>query len=354
MRATLYRQDVVLERQIQASGQSHIERSRLFLELESDGVVGYGEVSPQPFELNGDPGIGTVLDAIASAVTLLQGVENREGTLPLWSRLGGFSSGLAQENVAFTVVEMALLDRELCLEAKSINDLWPARFDTPLQVTVSLVDELAPWVIDADAQRVRVKSIPGSISDAAMKRLSALSVPVILDYNCSVVVDTDVLEQLEQLRGVVDIAAVEQPYGVGNVVEHARLAQLLNVPISIDEGLRSLRDLTHIAQYGAAQMVCVKPARVGGLANARTIIAKASELGIGAYIGGFFESPYARSVHQSLAKSCVQAPSDIGKVEISSSAEAEFVVINGRFGVEPSRAMLASATPHPLISVLES
>ena len=51
-------------------------------------------------------------------------------------------------------------------------------------------------------------------------------------------------------------------------------------------------------------MICVKPARVGGLANARSIIARAPGAGLRVYLGGFFESPYARQVHRALAKGC--------------------------------------------------
>jgi len=76
------------------------------------------------------------------------------------------------------------------------------------------------------------------------------------------------------------------------VIDHARLAAQLDVPLSIDEG-RTLdpgpdpdRELSRrdddLRQAGAR----------GRLSNARALLARADELGLTAYLGGFFESPY--------------------------------------------------------------
>jgi len=343
MNTSLYQQNAVLAQAIRASEQAHNERARLFLCIECDGALGFGEVAPQPYALNGDPSLEQVLRAVRGALARLEAVASREGSLPEWSRVARFSSGSPRENVAMALVEMALLDRELKASSSAIGDLWPQCFETPTQATVSLLDDV-PWRVDSSAARVRVKCAPGVIEDSALERLASLSVPVIMDYNCSATDDDGVRRQLDVIQHVVDVAAVEQPYAVGNVIDHARLAAVVDVPISIDEGLRSTRDLRYIANYGAATMICVKPARVGGLANARTLIAKAKEFGITAYVGGFFESPFARGVHRALARSCVSEPSDIGNVVIEGDGEAESTVVDVSFGVEPSRGMLAGAT----------
>ena len=84
----------------------------------------------------------------------------------------------------------------------------------------------------------------------------------------------------------------------------------------MDEGVRTLRDLSQIVRYEAAAMLCVKPARVGGLANARMLVAKAQRAGLRVYLGGFFESPYARRVNRTLANSCISEPSDLDDVAV--------------------------------------
>jgi L-alanine-DL-glutamate epimerase-like enolase superfamily enzyme len=99
-----------------------------------------------------------------------------------------------------------------------------------------------------------------------------------------------------------------------------------------------------ILRYGAAQIICVKPARVGGLANARSIILAAREAGLRPYVGGFFESPYARQVHALLARSCVEEPSDLAPVSVELEGyEREIDQVGDGFGVTPSSQMLDAA-----------
>ena len=235
---------------------------------------------------------------------------------------------------------MALLDRELRVARTSIESLWPVCFATPVQQTVSLLDETG-WFIDPEAVRVRAKISAGPLNDIQYRQLEELEVPVLLDYNCSARSDADVIEQVRRIRRVADVVGVEQPYAVGNVVDSARLAEKLDVPVSIDEGVRSVRDVGQIVRYHAAEMICVKPARVGGLANARTIIARAQEEGLRAYVGGFFESPYGRRVNRWLANSCVEEPSDLGPVDVVLEGYArEADDVSDGFGLTPAPEML--------------
>ncbi|HEV3187296.1 MAG TPA: enolase C-terminal domain-like protein [Acidimicrobiales bacterium] len=340
---TLYRQDVVLERPVRASAQEHHRRSRLFLRLDHEGVVGYGEVAPQPEALHGDPGFDDVLNASRVALARLEGVVARERTLPSWSRVARMGSSTPASNAASALVEMAVLDHELRETSRRVDEIWPSRFETPRQATFSLLDDDTEWLVDDDVARVRVKIAPGPLRERAMDRLALLLVPVVLDYNCSATDDDDVLRHVALIRDVATISAVEQPYAVGNLADHARLAQKLDLALSLDEGVRSLRDLKQIAAYGAATMICVKPARVGGLANARAIFARADELGLSAYLGGFFESPFARSIHRALASSCVRESSDLGDVTLAESTIAEVEKVATSFGVVPSSAMLERA-----------
>ncbi|MGH3733619.1 MAG: enolase C-terminal domain-like protein [Acidimicrobiales bacterium] len=340
MKATLYRQAVALEQPVRASSQTHDIRTRLYLRIDHDGFFGFGEVSPQPHPLNGDPGLDEVIDALNGALTRLEQVVAREGALPPWSRTASLGAATPRDNVAYALVEMALLDRELRRDGEVITQLWTCASVTPVQRTVSILDD-APWLVGDDVARLRVKCAPGALSASAKGRLSGLRAPVLLDFNCSASEDGEVLDVVAAVSKVVDIDAVEQPFAVGNVVDHARLASRLDVELSLDESVRSVRDLAQIAHYGAASMVCVKPARVGGLANARTVIARAQDLGLRVYLGGFFESPYARRVNRALANSCVREPSDVSDVAVSADEAPSQITTS--FGVEPSARVLEEA-----------
>lgn len=341
MKVTLRRQDTEIRFPVRSAGQYHADRSRLFLAVEHDGVTGYGEVAPQPEELNGDAGIADVIDEVRIfVVPQLQAILDREDDLPSWTRVARFAGSRAASNPAVALLEMALLDRELRVAHATIDSLWPPRFSTPLQGTVSLIDE-GEWSLEENVARVRAKISPAPLSASALRRLGELSAPVLLDYNCSARSDADVVEQVRVLRDVADVIGVEQPYAVGNVVDTARLAEQLDVAVSVDEGVRSVRDVAQLVRYGAAEIVCVKPARVGGLANARTIIVEAHEAGLRPYLGGFFESPYARGVHRALAHAFVDQPSDLGAVDVLHDGYAREVDVDEYgFGVTPSAEML--------------
>lgn len=341
VKVTLWRQDVKIRLPVRAAHELHAERTRLFMAVERSGVVGYGEVAPQPQELNGDAALADVIDEVRIfVVPQLQQILESEGDLPSWTRVARFAGSRAASNPAVALLEMALLDRELRVERSSIDALWPACFETPVQQTVSLLDGTG-WSVDPDAVRARAKISSGPLNDIQYRQLEGLAVPVLLDYNCSARGDADVIEQIRRIRRVADVVGVEQPYAVGNVVDSARLAEQLDVPLSIDEGVRSVRDVGQIVRYHAAEIICVKPARVGGLANARTIIARAHEEGLRAYVGGFFESPYGRRVNRWLANNCVDEPSDLSTVDVVLEGYSrEVVAVSEGFGVTPAPEML--------------
>jgi O-succinylbenzoate synthase len=344
VKCTLWRNDVTLQRPVRAAAQRHDVRARLYLSIEHDGIAGFGEVSPQPFALNGDPSIDEVLEEL-DLVTMPQLLEvaTREGALPSWTRLARFAGSRAASSFSVALIEMALLDLDLRLSGEDISSLWPKIFDTPIQTTVSILD-LDEWSVAANIARVRVKTAPGLVDPRALDQLSKLDVPILLDFNCSANSDEQVLEQVEQISPVATIDAVEQPYAPGNVIDHATLAEQLSVPLSLDEGVRSPRDLELIVRYSAASIVCLKPPRVGGLANTRTMAQRAVSLGLAPYLGGFFESAYARRVHRLLANNCIAQPSDVADAAVQRDRQIdELERVPGGFEVAPSRELLGGA-----------
>ena len=342
MRVSLWEARARLRRPVAAARERHDERTRLYLEIEHAGHVGYGGVSPQSVALNGDPGVEEVVSELREVVVpRLIRVVAREHELPRWARATGLVGERPASRVAGALLEMALMDRELRARDSDLAALWPAQFATPSQATVSMIELNTPWSVGT-AARVRVKTAPGAVSDAALAALTELSVPILLDFNCSAPGPEEVVSQWRAISEVATIDAIEQPFAVGNVAENSLLAARIGVDLSIDEGCRSLGDLVQIVRYQAAKMVCVKPARVGGYAVARSLIERAREMGLRVYLGGFFESDFARSVNRAFAQSCVDEPSDVGAVDLVDGAAER---IAGGLGWRPAPAVLAAAEP---------
>ena len=351
MKATLWHQDAHFRTVVNAAHQRHAGRSRLFLALEDDGVVGYGEIAPQPHDLNGDAGIASVIKELQTfTLPLLMDIVAREKALPSWSRAARLAGSRPASNPAVALLEMALLERELRVEGATIAEWWTPRYHTPLQTVVSMLEVESDWYVGT-ATRVRAKTKPGTPSDRALDQLKRLTVPVLLDFNCSATSAAEVIEHVHAVQRTAEVAGVEQPFAVGDVISQALLAEQIDVALSVDEGLRSMSDLAQLVRYHAASIICVKPARVGGLANARTIVAKAHDSGIRAYIGGFFESPFGRTVNRALAVSLLAEPSDIGMIDVVlEDYEREVDEVPGGFGVIPSREMLDRAASVTVIS----
>jgi O-succinylbenzoate synthase len=340
----LWRDDATLARPVAAAGERHDRRPRLFLEVEHDSVRGYGEIGAQPAALNGDPSVDAVTDELtARTLPELAEITRREGEPPDWSRVFGLRGEGSAGRFAAALAEMALLDLTLRVESTSLRAAWPAHFATPAIATVSLLDE-EPWELDAAAARLRVKTRPGPLSTAGTARLAAAGLPVLLDFNGSAHDAGQVVEQVDALADAVRLVAVEQPFAVGRLGDHAALARRIGVAVSLDEEVREARDLEEIARTRAAAMVCVKPARVGGVATARALIARAGELGLSAYLGGFFESTFARGVHRILAENAVREASDLLAVARELGGAESLEVPDG-LGVAPSPGMLGRARP---------
>ncbi len=336
MRVTAWRTSSALASPIRAAAQRHDVREHLFVSIEDGGAVGFGEVSPQPTPINGDPSLDSVVIALREEVLRrLATMRRASDRPPAWAMVHQAAGPRSSSVVAWSLIEMALIDLSLRVEGRALDDLWPSSTEPATMGTVSLLDD-EPWMVDRDVARVRAKLRPGALNPGRMDRLAGLERPVIIDYNCSGTSVDDVLRDLDVLMNAVPVVAVEQPFEPGNLITHAELAARRVVDVSLDEGVRSMMDLRRIERYRAASMICVKPARLGGLAVARTVIEAAKAAGIRPYVGGFFESPLARSVHRRLAAAFVVEPSDVGTVASDSAGLVGPVA--GGFGLAPFRA----------------
>ena len=335
MRFQLRQQNYDLHQEVRTSSGSHLKRLRLFLRIEDAGFQGFGEINVGPQALNGDPGAEEVLTELVD-VTLPMFVREcqRNNEMVDWRRAARFAGSRPASNSATALVEMALLDLWLQNESLPIASIWPESFEPRVQSMLSVLGEMHPPTNPADRYRVKVDANP--LTNEQLALLKLLNSPIILDFNCGGQSVSSVTNLVNQMSSEIRIEAVEQPFAPGNFVDHAKLREVLDCEVSLDEGIRSYRDIELASRYGAAGVVCVKPSRVGGLANARMMIGKATELGMRPYVGGFFESRFARSVNAALARTSTNEPSDVALVEESQDyQEGNFEKITNGFALRP-------------------
>jgi O-succinylbenzoate synthase len=112
--------------------------------------------------------------------------------------------------------------------------------------------------------------------------------------------ELDDARRLVELDGL-GLSCIEQPLPPADLAALSQVAALLDTPVALDESLSSLGRVCDALRYGACDVACLKPARLGGLLRAKTGAAACRESGAGAFVGGFFESAFARAAHAALA-----------------------------------------------------
>ncbi len=325
---------------VTAAHQKHQVRESLFVRTRVEDYEGWGEVSPQPAALNGDPGLAEVSSALIDLCTRFIHRARAEEEAPEWHRVGAWSDGSATQRFAICALEMSLLDLHLRRNGESIDALWAPVFAPRYQATVSLMDPV--WPVVDGASRVRVKASPRSWSNECAQRLETLRDPVLLDLNGSGESVGGVRDLAERVSQHCDLVALEQPFGVGDFVTTSQLAREVSFPVSLDESVRTRGDISAAAKYSAASMVCIKPARVGGLSTARSLVRVAESNGLRAYIGGFFESPLGRAANRGLSSNTTDEPGDVGPVALA-TGQGGWLSDHLGFGLRPSEAFFAEA-----------
>ncbi len=336
----MWRRDAMLARPVRAADQRHDRRPRLFARLATPAGEGFGEVGVQPHALNGDPGVDEVVDVLGTEVAeRLGGIVAREAALPAWSRVGQLAGPRPASRVAWALVEMALLDLHLRSTGEARPAGWHDGGPVPALATISLLDPPPEGAVGGG--RIRAKVRPGQWREDAVAWLAERGSEVLLDYNASGTSVEEVLADEVALWDRLPVVAVEQPFAPGDLARLTALASRTGVLLSVDEGVRSLADVRLIAAHHAAQLVCVKPGRVGGLAVSRELCRRAREFGLRPYVGGFFESPLGRRALRLLAEDAVREPSDVADVDVT--GDDDVVEAAGGLGYRLGDAVRAGA-----------
>jgi len=132
---------------------------------------------------------------------------------------------------------------------------------------------------------------------AALARDAVLAV----DGNGSYSLDDP--QHLEALRTLdtLGLAMIEQPLAYDDLVRHAELQRRLETPLCLDESITGLAATQAMLALGAARMLNLKPARVGGFTEALAIHDECVAEGIPLWCGGMLETGIGRACNVALA-----------------------------------------------------
>jgi len=240
---------------------------------------------------------------------LVQQAARSHGRLPRPSALDGIRRAAPGGTLAFAALEMAVADAHLRSESRSFAQVLGVE-NRQIEIgavvgtsgdTGTLVDSVAALAAEGFT-RVKMKIGPGwDVEPVGAVAALAAAIPglrVQADANGSYSEsDSAHLGRLDRFG----LLCLEQPFDRSDLAAHARLARRLATPICLDESLDSPERTAAAISMGACSVVCVKPSRIGGLGAALRVVEDCRDAGIPMWIGGMYESGYARGVNTTLA-----------------------------------------------------
>jgi O-succinylbenzoate synthase len=226
--------------------------------------------------------------------------------LPPPSGLGPTRETAPYAPLAFAALEMAVADAHLRAEHRSLADVLGVRGrEVELGAVVGQTDSIDALVEEATELAAsgfrRLKMKIGMTWDVVPVAAVAGAVPQLqlqVDANGAYGEgDAAHLAELDRFG----LLCVEQPFDPPGLGAHARLARRITTPVCLDESLDSPATVERALALGACSVVCVKPARLGGLGAAIRVIESCVAAEVPLWMGGMFESGYARGVNTTLA-----------------------------------------------------
>jgi L-Ala-D/L-Glu epimerase / N-acetyl-D-glutamate racemase len=273
------------------------EVEEVFVEIEHEGLVGYGEGSPQ--EHYGE--------SAASASHFLDRVEEILGDDPF--AIDAIECRLAErpgEQAAKSAVDAALHD--LCGKAAGLP-VWRLlgleRAGPPTSWTIWLgdPDDMARRTERVGDRFRRLKLKLGAGDGLDVERVKAVrgvtEIPLQVDVNEAWALD----EAFENVQALSDLGVqyVEQPLPAGDP-GGARLKAESQLPIYVDEDVHTLGDVRACAEI--AHGINLKLAKSGGIREAVRMAHAARALGLGVMLGCMVESSLAIAAAVQIASLC--------------------------------------------------
>ncbi|MCD6289100.1 MAG: o-succinylbenzoate synthase [Anaerolineae bacterium] len=301
-RVTLYHLRMPLRAPFETSFGRAYERECILLEVQADGLTGYGECVADR-----SPGYAYETSGTAWHILrdfLVPAVLGQDIAQPVdFQRLAAAVRG---HPMAKAGLEMALWDLQGKREGRSLRELLGgqrARVEVGVSVGIqespeALVGVVADYLRQGYG-RIKIKIKPGrDVIDAQAVRRAFPDVRLQVDANSAYTLESAaVLRPLDDLN----LLLIEQPLAEDDLWDHSKLQAQFQTPICLDESIRSPRHARQALEMGACRIINIKQGRVGGLSQALAIHDLCRERDVPVWCGGMLETGVGRAANLALA-----------------------------------------------------
>jgi len=285
-----------LKHPFETSFGSTQDRHILLVEVYSDGLTGYGEITVGMGPYYNPETTGTSWHIFCDYLAPL--VIGHE--IPSPEEIPALLNAIRGHEMTKAAFENAVWDiaaQRECIPLASL--LGGTRKEIPCGVSLGIKQHIEDLLADvqrelaAGYQRVKVKIKPGKDFEvAAAIRQRFPGVKLMVDANSAYTLrDADHLRRFDEL----DLLMIEQPLEWDEIYAHAKLQAHLATPICLDECIHNLRQTEAALDLQACRIINVKLGRVGGHSSARSIAAHCAARSIPVWCGGMLESGVGRA-----------------------------------------------------------
>jgi len=202
--------------------------------------------------------------SIAAVDTALLDLASKECNLPLYKYIGGL------KNYGTVGTSLGINNEEIL--TKKIRESISSGYK---RIKIKIMK-------DHDIEVV--KSIMEKFPDIN------LMVDANADYSLE---DIEIIKELDNFN----LMMIEQPFGNGDLVEHAELCKTIKTPVCLDESIHDINDAKMAVAMASCDIVNIKPPRVGGLTRVKEMLDLLQKHKISAWIGGMMETGVGRAAN---------------------------------------------------------
>ena len=270
--------------------------------LHAEGLRGWGEVVASEEPRYSYETVGTAFHVIKDFFGPALVAEPIAGLDDLSKRLSSFRG----HNMAKAGLELAYMDLLAQVRQQSLSALIGGTFkrvavgvSLGIQPTVSQLLERVERYLNLGYQRIKLKIKPGwDLDVVAQVRRAHPNILLSVDANSAYTLDDR--EHLKKLDDF-DLLMIEQPLQNDDLLDHAKLQQLMTTAICLDESIVGQRQAAAALELKSCRIINIKIGRVGGYSEALGIHDSCQSNGIPVWCGGMLESGIGRAHNIALA-----------------------------------------------------
>lgn len=270
--------------------------------LEAEGLRGWGEVVAEEEPLYSYETVQTALHVIRDFLGPALLTDSIESVYALAKRLAPFRG----HNMAKAGLELAFMDLLAQIEGQSLSELIGGELkrvnvgvSLGIQPVISRLLERVEKYLKLGYQRIKLKIKPGwdlDVVDEVRRKYPQILLSV--DANAAYTFgDVEHLKMLDDFN----LLMIEQPLQYDDLMDHARLQELMKTRLCLDESIVNQRQARLALELDSCRIINIKIGRVGGYSEALAIHDLCVERNIPVWCGGMLESGIGRAHNIALA-----------------------------------------------------